>query len=63
VPVPLSDNGLLYNQYFGIFLINFVFANGAAPAALADVNGDGAVDVSDVFLLINFLFAGGPAPL
>jgi virginiamycin B lyase len=28
-----------------------------------DMNGDGAVDVSDVFYLINFLFAGGPAPV
>ena len=27
-----------------------------------DVNGDGKVDVSDVFSLVNFLFAGGPAP-
>lgn len=27
-----------------------------------DVNGDGLVDVSDVFFLINFLFAGGPPP-
>ncbi|HKC25055.1 MAG TPA: hypothetical protein VKF32_09955 [Thermoanaerobaculia bacterium] len=27
-----------------------------------DVNGDGAVDVVDVFYLINFLFAGGAAP-
>ena len=27
-----------------------------------DVNGDGHVDVSDVFHLINFLFASGPAP-
>jgi streptogramin lyase len=27
-----------------------------------DVNGDGLVDVLDVFYLINFLFAGGPAP-
>jgi CSLREA domain-containing protein len=28
-----------------------------------DVNGDGVVDVADVFALINFLFAGGPIPL
>jgi hypothetical protein len=28
-----------------------------------DVNGDGIVDISDVFYLINFLFAGGPAPV
>jgi len=27
-----------------------------------DVDGNGSVDVSDVFYLINFLFAGGPAP-
>jgi CSLREA domain-containing protein len=30
--------------------------------ANGDANGDGKVDVSDVFTLINFLFAGGPAP-
>jgi virginiamycin B lyase len=28
-----------------------------------DVNGDGIVDVSDVFFLINYLFAGGPLPV
>jgi virginiamycin B lyase len=28
-----------------------------------DVNGDGKVDVADVFYLINFLFAGGTAPV
>jgi hypothetical protein len=28
-----------------------------------DVNGDGTVDVADVFYLINFLYASGPAPL
>jgi virginiamycin B lyase len=27
-----------------------------------DTNGDGSVDVADVFALINYLFAGGPAP-
>jgi virginiamycin B lyase len=27
-----------------------------------DSNGDGHVDVADVFYVINFLFAGGPAP-
>jgi hypothetical protein len=30
--------------------------------AHGDVNGDGLLDVSDVFYLINFLFAGGAAP-
>jgi hypothetical protein len=28
-----------------------------------DVNGDGAIDVSDVFYLINVLFANGPPPV
>jgi Carbohydrate binding domain len=27
-----------------------------------DANGDGTVDVADVFYLINYLFAGGPEP-
>ncbi|HKC24315.1 MAG TPA: hypothetical protein VKF32_06215, partial [Thermoanaerobaculia bacterium] len=36
------------------------FAEGSVPG---DVDGDGDVDVADVFYLINFLFAGGPAPL
>jgi CSLREA domain-containing protein len=45
------------------YAINFLFAGGPAPLALADVNGDGQTNVADVFYLINFLFAGGPAPL
>jgi multiple sugar transport system permease protein len=28
IPPPLSDNSLLYDQYFGVFLINFVFQLG-----------------------------------
>jgi len=29
---------------------------------IGDANGDGLVDVNDVFYLINYLFAGGPVP-
>jgi CSLREA domain-containing protein len=29
---------------------------------IGDANGDGSVNLSDVFYLINYLFAGGPAP-
>ena len=36
IPVPLSDNGLLYNQYFGIFLINFVFQLGFCTFVLSN---------------------------
>jgi hypothetical protein len=35
---------------------------GDTPLEQGDANGDGVVDVSDVFVLINYLFAGGPAP-
>jgi photosystem II stability/assembly factor-like uncharacterized protein len=45
------------------YLINYLFAGGAAPIGPADANGDGAVTISDVFWLINYLFAAGPAPL
>jgi CSLREA domain-containing protein len=45
------------------YLINFLFAGGAAPMGLGDVNGDTKTDVADVFYLINFLFAGGAPPL
>jgi streptogramin lyase len=33
-----------------------------SPNVAGDANGDGNVDVSDVFYVINFLFGGGPAP-
>jgi uncharacterized repeat protein (TIGR03803 family) len=45
------------------WLVNYLFADGAAPKGPADVNGDGVVDVLDVFDLINFLFAGGAPPV
>ena len=35
----------------------------ALPFAKGDANGDGVIDVSDVFYLINYLFAGGSAPV
>src|SRR5262245_3379783 len=37
-------------------------AGAVEHVASGDVNGDGFVDVADVFYLINFLFAGGPVP-
>jgi multiple sugar transport system permease protein len=36
VPPPLSDNGLLYDQYFGVFLINFVFQLGFCAFVLSN---------------------------
>jgi multiple sugar transport system permease protein len=36
VPEPLSDNGLLYDQYFGLFLINTVFQLGFCVLVLSN---------------------------
>ncbi|HPS77655.1 MAG TPA: dockerin type I domain-containing protein [Thermoanaerobaculaceae bacterium] len=40
---------------------SFTVMGGTPPPG--DVNGDGGVNVNDVFYLINSLFAGGPAPV
>ncbi len=48
-----------------IFLIDYLFRNGSAPAVMEamDVNGDCEVNIGDVVYLINYLFKGGPAPM
>ena len=47
-----------------VYLLNYVFRSGPAPAPLqtGDVDCDGAVDVGDVVFLISYLYTGGPAP-
>jgi hypothetical protein len=61
-----SDGGVDISD--AVFLIQYIFAGGAAPAAcnyangMGDANGDGGVDISDAVYLIQYIFAGGPAP-
>ena len=47
-----------------VFIINYIFAGGAAPnpLCLGDANGTGSVNISDAVYIINFIFGGGPAP-
>lgn len=47
-----------------VFLINYMFAGGAAPEpfAVADVDCSGTISISDAVHLVNYFFAGGPAP-
>ncbi len=47
-----------------VFIINYIFAGGAAPAlpCLGDANGTGSINISDAVYVINFIFGGGPAP-
>jgi DNA-binding beta-propeller fold protein YncE len=49
-----------------VYLITYLFRNGAAPQPVlcaADVNADAVVDLGDVVFLINYLYAGGSAPI
>ncbi len=48
----------------GVFIINFVFAGGPAPARFeaANANCDEAVNVSDAVWIINYVFVGGNIP-
>jgi hypothetical protein len=47
-----------------VFLINYLFKGGPAPAYLAsgDANTDCKVNLSDVVYFINYLFKNGPRP-
>lgn len=46
-----------------VYLVNFLFAGGAAPIGSGDVNGDTFVNVGDVLYLVNFVFANGAGPV
>jgi hypothetical protein len=47
-----------------VYLVNYIFAGGAAPSPLCngDTNADKKVNISDAVYLINYIFAGGPGP-
>jgi hypothetical protein len=47
-----------------VFVINYIFASGAAPDPLARFDNDcnAKVNVADIVYLINYIFASGPAP-
>jgi hypothetical protein len=47
-----------------VFLINYIFNDGAAPDPLlaGDADCSGSIDISDVVYLINYIFNDGPAP-
>jgi hypothetical protein len=60
--------GLKYNKNNGQLVSSThgrgMFTMPLAPGCLqGDVDGNGVVDIGDVFYLINFLFANGPAPV
>jgi len=48
-----------------VFLIDYIFRDGAAPNPLniGDANGDGRVDIGDIRYLIRYIFQDGQAPV
>ncbi len=77
VPVIVADNTLVRHYLKGdanwdesvsisdpVFLINYIFAGGAAPfcSIAADADGNAIGNISDAVFLINYVFAGGPTP-
>lgn len=59
-----ADGSGAFSISDAVFLINYIFAGGAAPDPLCegDADGSGAVSISDAVYLINYIFAGGPVP-
>jgi hypothetical protein len=52
-----------------VYLINYIFGGGPAPATIrngnangSDADGSNAIDISDATYLVAFIFAGGPEP-
>jgi len=60
-----ANNDGLVNVGDVVFIINYIFRDGAAPNPLkvGDANGNCSIDVGDAVYLINFIFRDGPAPL
>ncbi len=47
-----------------VFLVNYIFADGAAPQPLftGDANCDGGINIADAVYVINYIFVDGSAP-
>lgn len=59
-----SDGSGIYTTNDIVYLIEYIFRGGPAPAPLSagDADMNGAIEVSDIVYMINFLFKGGPRP-
>ncbi len=59
-----ADGNGAFSIADAVYLINYIFAGGAAPNPLCrgDADGNSAVSIADAVFLINYIFAGGPTP-
>lgn len=48
-----------------VYIIDYVFKNGPAPAVAesADANGDCTINIADAIYLVNYVFRSGPMPV
>ena len=55
MPIDIAD---------AVYLVNYIFAGGAAPLPLASGDADcsGDIDIADAAYLVSYIFSGGPAP-
>jgi len=60
-----ANNDSAINVGDAVYLINYIFKSGPAPAAwkAGDANCDGLVNVGDAVRLINHVFKGAPSPV
>jgi Dockerin type I domain len=58
------DNNAVVNITDAVFLINYIFTGGLAPAIpeLANVNCDSKTNLVDIIYIINYVFRGGNDP-
>jgi hypothetical protein len=49
-----------------VYLVDYMFTGGPAPACFEEANVDGSdllsLDISDLVYLIDYMFSGGPLP-
>jgi subtilisin family serine protease len=60
-----ADGSGYVNVTDAVWLISYVFADGAPPDPMetGDVDGNGDVNVSDIVYLLNYIFGDGPPPV
>ncbi len=59
-----ADHSEMVTISDAVYLINYIFAGGAAPTPIVagDADCSGLITISDVVYLINYIFTGGAAP-
>ncbi|MFH2056254.1 MAG: dockerin type I repeat-containing protein [bacterium] len=60
-----ADSSGVANITDAVYIIGYVFAQGAAPKppAAGDADGSGFVGIADAVYLVQYIFAGGPVPV